>query len=223
MPRGKYNYRKKNQKSNLATKAYVQKQFKKNLELKFEENGTTGATLSYDAPTFVCLTDSQRGTNAIDYIGREVQGVDLMVKGMVHNINSTNFEYARILIFQYFDDGTPTGPNILQLQGSSLTSNSWLYANYNQDNRERYRILYDKRFILGGDTLAENAGAVPHQRLFSKKLNFKKDKMRRKIIFEDNQAKGINHVWLMAISENTSVSGLGPDIACLGMFRYTDA
>jgi hypothetical protein len=57
---------------------------------------------------------------------------------------------ARIVVFQWLPNTTPGKADILTLPGGS----SYVYAFYNHANREQYRVMFDRTYVLSHGPIA---------------------------------------------------------------------
>ncbi len=128
----------------------VQSEMKKEIELKFHDRFTTGSIEFSTLTSISPITGLTRGITANSYIGNRIKLTSLEIRGaffaadVPHNV-------VRMVIVQM---GAQTNvPNFAYLFGSSTNG---LYAPFNKDNQDQYRLLKDKMFVLRNDGVSSS-------------------------------------------------------------------
>jgi len=162
----KHNYKgpKKSVKLNPIQKKEVKNILYKNLELKSFDVGGNPTVSS--APSITKWFSIPQGTGNSQRIANEITASHIMLSYscLVGDAQNT----IRFILFQWHDDdlsATPTAADILFL----ASSNDYTNAMYSFDNRDKFKILYDKRHRVeasgpGSVALAKNYRVkVPHK------------------------------------------------------------
>lgn len=117
-------------------------------ELKCFDLASTSQALSA-AGVFVTLNAIPQGADFFQRIGRKVYNKSIRVTGFINNTaTSATQEYGRVII--YYDSqpnaAIPALADLLQNANAAAATNNFSEININ--NRERFQILRDRRFIL---------------------------------------------------------------------------
>ena len=139
-----------------ATVSQVIRKMREFSDLKYTDVGSTGGVST--SGTIVNMTGSlTRGDNGINnFLGNTVTPTGLRIK--YSWTTDQTYNHVRVLVFQWFADGTPTVSEVLQ-------TNSTLYAclsAINVSSKNVVRVLHDKTFIVaptaGGDSAVTGYG-----------------------------------------------------------------
>lgn len=148
------------------------KKIEKDIELKYIESGVGGSAISGSStftsivPLSTSFTGIVEGTTFNRRIGSSVNVTSLHVNLYFNNYDQTfGADVApniRVIIFWWKDpNGTATYPSLSDILTAPTTSGSInnVYAFYNFQNRESYKILYDEIFDM--TAFAVNTDTVP--------------------------------------------------------------
>ncbi len=192
----------------FATKRSVRRQILSSHEIKFVENGdASGLELAIDSSTgFLAtqLSDPAQGLTDLNRVGDVIELVSLKFGGMVISRHTEPVPY-RIVIVQWYGEGTPTAVEIFSPTGSTLNAADVTGPNFNQDHRKFYKILYHKRGIVG--TTADTGPPAEFQLVQSRMI---RKFGRKKIFYRAGTVVGQNNIWLFGISNQTNASDDGP-------------
>lgn len=135
---------------NRVQKKEVKRLIKVRQELKYVLTNVPSVSMSLTA---VCTgiiaipqgdTDNERTGDRIMYAQ-----TGHLFRGICQVGDQTN--YVRFIVFQWKPNSTPTASSIL-LNGPSGSVD--VFSHYSHDNRQEYRVMYDRLFVLGGSGLA---------------------------------------------------------------------
>lgn len=159
-----------------SVESIVRKELRKKTDFKITDASTVSANVSSSGTIQSLLTNLVRGDNAKDnFQGSIIKPQGLYMKYNLH----TNQEYnsCRVLVFQWFDSGTPAVTGVLETNATNLgTLSPKLWT-----NSEFIKVLYDKHVIIspsaGGDSTVIGQGVfcdtlyIPGRRLRRVKYN----------------------------------------------------
>lgn len=144
-------------KSMLRTKKYrkytkkVYKSIPKDQEFKTID--LIGETSSCNTTgEFTLLNALARGTDYDERVGRQVTVKSIQIKGVIQATPETGTDQLqRVMIFVDNDtDGAPpTGADLIQGFNNAFED---VYNPRNLNNRDRFRVLYDRTFVMNKDT-----------------------------------------------------------------------
>lgn len=114
-----------------------------------------------------------------------------------------DYNLVRIIFFQWLSDSTPVGSDIL------LSTSYPLYSPYTADNRNLYKILYDRTVVLD----ANKPVVYEHKFLsrgFVKKMHWT----------AGSATAGSNHIWYLNVSDSGAISH--PAVELFTRVNYID-
>lgn len=158
------------------------------IEMKSIDNG--GNPTSSDIPTISKWFAVPQGTGQAARIGNEIQASHMELRYSLASADT--FNILRVIVFQWREDDATVGPVYTDILYRPSTSVSWHNALYNYDQRESYKILYDKRHFVDADNQAKDTFVstkikVPH----------------KKIIFNGSGATdGKNMIYVLFVSDS---------------------
>lgn len=197
------------------TRDYVNKRLKKVGELKYVGFNSSGNALSYDNESIVLLSTLSQGTTDQSRVGDRVKCVGIECKGALFSVSTANV-ISRIICFQWDDNTTPTLTDIFDV--TSATANT-VNAQYNFDNKQRMKVLYDKRFITLGTS---GAGGNKLVELMSFKIPYKKIG-KHTVSYQGTSSTAMNNnFYMVAFSNVTDASGSEPTFNFCAQWKFRD-
>lgn len=215
--RNKRNYSKKSNKNayvKAVAKSEVQKALSKEIEVKYTDISPPGGgpttidrlatTTTYDI--FV----GARGTDAQTFIGERISPKGFYVRVLLLQKSTvvTGFNQVRIFIVQNRDAVDFSASQILRDTGADFNP---IISQYSRDFQARYRMLYDKVFVLHTDNKE------------CQYINIKIPAKRLSQIRYTNAGSVERGKIRMYAVSNTNTAGSEPTITWTGRLYYTDA
>lgn len=192
----------------VATKAYVRKAIETNVQKHFHLRTLTIGDASYDNVSMIDITAIPQGNTDITRIGDSCH-----LRSVAWGINvtgsATNSSGVRLVIFQWKPLSTPAPEDVVSAAGDALGGGSWSIGHYNHDQRKNFSVLYDEAFGIA----ALNAGwvSIRHFKgMYNIGLNAKRKLCTADLQFVAGGTTGYNHVWFMAMSNQSDASNAGP-------------
>lgn len=153
----KKSYPKKSYKKNYQRQTVVYKTPKPKMDVKYTDNSLSNSAISSSGTITSVLANMVRGVNGYNaFVGNSIQSVYLQVD-YYWNTNQV-FNSCRLMIFQWFDAGTPALSGIL----ANTTTGIGTISGTLTTNKPFIKVLYDDRFIIaptaGGDTTSIGNG-----------------------------------------------------------------
>lgn len=187
----------------------VQKLINKNLESKEVITGFNN-TVSYSG-AIQDMTYLTQGTGHGQRVGNEVTPVWFEIKGRVHQESATgdHVNTVRLILFRWLQDSAapPTPDQILwtSLIGTALAP----FSPYEQNNRDKFQILYDQMLSTTETNTQIAVFNQPFQKL-----------KRTKVQFASGVNDGYGHIYYLVVSD----SGLSdhPTCAFVANIHYKD-
>ncbi len=197
---------------NPAQKRQVKDIVKGRQELKYFQASASGTAVS-TTPTIDKLTAIPQGSTDSDRDGDRVRYEILELRGVLINADVTN--HYRIICFSWLPNSTPVAGNLL-LNGPSGSVDA--FSHYSHDNRQLYKILWDKFFFCAG-----NGGAAsnPYTPTSEQPLHFKMQASPRQAQFAAGTTNGTNMIYLLYLSDSSAISH--PVIHYSTKLTYTDS
>lgn len=200
-------------KGRLATKKFVVKQIRKDIETKFYDRtvtvlGTPDAVPSTGTP--YVLTTPAQGTTDQNRVGDKVRVRGLHVKGQfaIGDVNQS----IRLIIMQYKQATNLHAAAVTELlQSAYVGTTAAPYAPFAHDYKHIYTPLYDRTWYM--DSVA--------QPVVNFELRVPMKYVKREIAYQAASTDAINHIYLVAISDSTAV--VHPTINFISRFFYDDA
>lgn len=125
----------------------------------------------------------------------------------VNNLGADPYNTIRWILVQWHPNTVPTAANIL-LNGPSGTQDVW--SHYNHDNRQEYKILFDKI-----QTLSVNGDEVKNRHLFRVRLK----KAQKQVQFVAAGTAGTNKLYLLYVTDGAGAHPPNLVYACKTFFR----
>lgn len=197
---------------NPTQKQQVKDIIKVRQELKFFPASKSGVAVS-TTPTIDDLSAIPQGSTDNDRDGDRVRLETLELRGVLINADVTN--HYRIVVFSWFPNSTPVAGNIL-LNGPS--GNVDAFSCYSHDNRQLYKILWDKFYFCAG-----NGGAAsnPYTPTSEQPLYFRVPVTPKQVQFAAGTTNGTNKVYILYLSDSGAISH--PVIHYATKLLYTDS
>lgn len=199
----------------LATKGYVRKLVRKEIETKFFDKYTAngiGLPDPADASgsAFYILSAIPQGAGDSARDGDKCRVRALMLRGEVFGADSTNV--LRLIVFQYKSNTSLHAVAVNELLQSLYVGTAYApHAPYTHDYQNQFIVLYDRQIYT--DTLSHPS--VP----FTIKVKLKYAK--KQIAFTAGGTNGSNHIYFLCLSDSTAVQH--PSIAFISRLWYDDA
>lgn len=213
MRKRKFNRRRfvrKRKVSPVATKQYVKKLVRKEVETKYYDDYTSWSGTAIDwTGSLVRLTTIAQGTTDITRVGDKLTLRAVRIK--LNFVAADATQCMRLIVFQWYPNTTlvtPTTANILNVVGSPQGVNSMYIHDY--DNQ--FKVLYDRRIAMVlGQNNDYKAISINVPLKFAKKT----------INFTAASTAGSNHIYIMAISDSGAVGH--PSITMYSRVWFDDA
>lgn len=193
--------KKRSKKTKALTRKDVRKEILKIAEKKFI-NGTNSAGIDFSG-TVTSISDVAQGDTDNTRDGDNLYLTSLQLRWSVVLGDSTNL--ARIIVFQWKPNSTPTTGDILITTGSTAAP----LSAYNHDTRQSYRILSDSLVALNAaETMKAGTSFV---------VNFPV----KQIQYTGSGTTGTNKLYLLALSDSGASSH--PTFTYYYKLNYRDA
>lgn len=181
-----------------AVKSIASRTLNKRAEKKYHLYTESSLSTSYASYHIQSLTDvPQETTNATDTKrdGDSIYARTVRVQGRIY-INQTTpaDSIVRVLIFRWLPNSGNDAPDENSILSSAYTATARnVVAPYHHDMRRKYKVLYDKRFLLN-----ENGPSV---KLFDTKYLM----LRHKINYvAGSTTSGANKIYILVTSDNNT-------------------
>jgi len=172
--------------------------------------GTTITTVG--TPTMQLLNGLVQGTDSVTRIGRKIMMKSIQIRNAIGKAVQTSSSIIRTIVF-YDTQTNGAAPVVTDLlQASTLAT--YIVSPLNLNNRERFRILWDKTDVVGADG-ADNA--IVYQDYY-KKLNMA-------VIFNASNAGTVADIQtgsVYALTMGTLPTANAYDIATYVRIRFID-
>lgn len=171
------------------------------------------STVGNTSGLFFRLTEIPRGTSDNARIGDSIQLTSMYFRGTV-TINTAvgapdDYNRVRVLIFQWFDNTTPTADDII-LNFSTNSTNVNLSAPYAHHTRTQFYIMYDALMDVA-------LGGLEVKKFGKMMTNIK----RKKVLFEKNSTtKSNGAIYVFAYSD--SAVAPSPIMSFFSKVNYRD-
>lgn len=210
---GATSYKRKRQDASVATKGYVKRQISKTQERKYDETAIAGTEIPYDNITPLVLTTPAQGDGIDERIGDSIKPKSIEVRGIIYNAASSS-AMARFVVFQWFQDDTPTLEQIITPDGGAITANT-VFKAQNREDHESFRVLFDS----GPFHLGSNASTTDSSH---RTFNFKIKKAMRLVRFTGGTTNGVNKLY--AIHWSNAIDTANAVYATMNyLVNFTDA
>lgn len=171
-----------------AVKAIANKAISRHAEKKYHNDDNIASSISDTGYTWP-LTDVPAGTLDYQRAGDSLYMRSIRVRGQAIVADTTNA--VRNIVYQWFDDTTPTIADILHTTSGAAS----VFSPYVHDQRRKFRVLYDKTMILsanGNDAKLYDTGYLRPK--------------AKKIAFSTGGTTGSNKIYLLQVSDSTVAS-----------------
>jgi len=165
--------RARTQNTQAMTTKIVKREMRKNTDWKYADTSQTGVAVYNLGAQLYSLWDSvSRGLEGRnDFVGNFTDPQAVLIK--YHAETAQTFNVLRVLVFQWFDAGTPVLSGILQSTATGLACEAPILVT----NKEYIKVLYDKTHMLaapysGGNGVMDPCTVyIPGKRLRRTKWN----------------------------------------------------
>lgn len=191
-----------NAKANLALGMVADLASKLNVEYKYHDASVTGY-ITYGSPTILCLTGIDQGDTETTRDGNQCKMVSLSCRWTITPNAASDKTVVRAIIVM--DTETQSGATF-GITDLLDTGTGTSFPNY--DNRRRFKILWDKLFVTGGNADIPKAGKYYMKRTLT--LNYDGSSYTNTVN---------NHLYLVLISnEDTNT----PAVTWKNRIRFLD-
>lgn len=197
----------------LATKSYVKKVVKQSQELIDQAQTHAAENAAYDGVALQKISTPV----AAQASGDKLVLSSIRVKCLFANPSSAGTVFVRMVAFQwYLDDATAT-PAFADIFNGSADATAVIepIEDASVNNSVKAKILMDKVIKLGEATSVEGNDKAIRSYLFTAR------NVGRKIFRMTGTATGINHIYLMFVS-NIADASSPPTVATEGQFYYRE-
>lgn len=170
-----------------AVKSVVSREISRRAEKKYHLDSETGTNIT-SAGAVYDLSAVAQGDTDTTRDGDSLYVRSVRVKGFVTNKGGAP-SHTRVILFQWFDDSTPTASNVL-IAGYLSTALAPVSL-YHHDQRKKYNVLYDR--LINSDY---NGGSEAP--LFD--TGYKMPK-RKKISYTSAATTGNAKLWLLIVND----------------------
>lgn len=196
----------------LATKAFVKKQIRKDVETKWFEFATTSQTVNWSGVSTNCMNITQ-GPGDTERVGDKItiRGIRLNMIIALGGINAN----VRVMVVQFRQNtgitGVTVNPLVSQvLESTTLGTSNAPLANRRWDFTQQFNILWDKTFTL----------TTVNRPVMHLKTRVPIKYAKRLVSYSAGGTDGANKIFLMFVSDvNVSL----PTVAYQIRFTYDDA
>lgn len=197
-----------------AVKKIINNEYNKRSEWKFYCTNAAGQV--NDNGSVADLSAIAQGNTDVTRDGDELR---MGKVSLTYNwISSDIYNTCRLIIFQWFEDTSLSGPIVADIL--SLDATLPVYSCYNTDNAQSYKILFDKIETITADYIVSTGPTVYNNRAGPvRKLKFHPS--RKKINFTAGSTDGSGKIYYLAITDSNSTSH--PTLHLLTRINYTDS
>lgn len=145
-------------------------------EKKFKDTALTApavgdGAVTVGATTFILCNNMQQGNSGITRIGRQITVKSVAYNMMIKPAATTTSGLLRFMLIwdRQANGAAPAITDILGFNDAATTTANQITAAMNMSNRERFKVLVDKRIAVGQVVTSIAAGnPVPHGEKFRK-------------------------------------------------------
>lgn len=173
-------------------KAMLDSTLKENMELKYYDTSDSATGIGFSGFASSLCTPAQGDTDTTR------DGDRIHIERVWFHYgwsNGDNTNVVRVILFQWFPNSAPAVSDILLHTGSAQAP----WSDFNWDNRQEYKILYDKTWYLSA---YYNGGAKVKG--LSKPLIIKNG-FRRNLQFQAGATTGTNQIYKLILSDSGAV------------------
>lgn len=191
------------EKAEVAT--IVNRKLTKRLEKKYHLQAGAGVNYDYNG-NIVSLSSVAQGDTDTTRDGDSLYIRSIRLMGDITVADSTNL--YRVIVFQWLDDTTPVASDVLS--STYLGTANACNASYHHDQRKKFRIMFDKRYVLDS---TDNTRLL----IDTKQLR----PFVRKIQYTAATTTGTNKIWGLFVSDSSAVSH--PSLNYVSKMNFNDA
>ncbi len=211
MPMGRiYRHKPKSRAVPKATKAYVKRAVKADLELNHYDTVTTNKEVNSDQTEPFSLSAIPQGDGAEERAGDVVRLQSLDVRLLMNRVgaSSTDHDLVRCVIFRWKQNSASIAPTNARIYETSTP----LAQFHSESLPMNMTVLYDKSFVLPpiGDEFE-----TKFQRI---KLNLRNAKMQ----LNDTAVTGNNKIYISFVGLYSDASDAGSNVNLIARLKYTD-
>lgn len=223
------------------TRKIVKRALNSTLETKSHyHTRTTDFEFTTSAPLLVDFLNIPTGTSDSDREGDEIifkhLQINLDIQGSIDGTVKSGLplDRVRVMLIRWkepdYTGGTPNPPSGLKLFGTNLPTGSNLFTAMvnHEENGRTFKILYDRKFELGGDISNMVACDSPEKKRKSMSLKVSAKKYGLQKVKYDSINPGnnshMNGVWLYVLTDNVGgVTQSGPTVSYDARLLFKDA
>jgi len=176
------------------------------------------------------LTTVTQGVSGAQRVGDHLHATRLHLRGVINNgvgttANSRNV--TRIIIFQYFGDGSvankPIISDFLQTSAANVGTTYGSFSTFDIDYARQHRVLWDSGLILTFGTAQIAVTGVPQIGVFhtiDKEIPL--DQAERDIHYYNGATSGDNHIYMLVTADQVTQT-TNPTWTYSSEFRFVDA
>lgn len=181
--------------------------------MRHKDLSASWTTLVHGTPQYSQLTNVTQGDTDITREGDTIVPIKLKLRANLDG-NATTTSRVRLMVVDWFPDSATETPTFSALLESATSTVATLSPLNFDDKKDKFRVLYDKVFILHGQNAT--GGDLSHRKInVNIKLNNKK--MSKRITYDNSSTDGQHQIYLCGISDQT-VSG--PDVTWYSQFIF---
>lgn len=205
---------------NLRQKHQVSRIVNRKFEKKYHIDGVDflpGTSWVFDR-----MTDVPQSTTASTDITRigdliTLKNLRIRISIFPNPLNVIRYRYVRVVIFQWKPNSALAAPVATALFQTDPVPGTITYNSFwGRDTRTQYKVLFDRTFILSGDTTAGYTESLVRQVNTFVPMR----KMIKDLRFSASGLEAANHLYIGTIAD-TSVGG--PTVKCAWYIDFTDA
>jgi hypothetical protein len=104
----------------------------------------------------------------------------------------------RVIIFQWHPNTVPISSSVLINGPTGIID---VYSHYSHDNRQEYKILWDKLYHVVGNGISSTNPYAPNM-LHTWKLHISLKKATKQLQYTGGTTVGTNHIYILQISDS---------------------
>lgn len=208
-PKRRYN---RGRKLNYRQKKEVKRLVHVQQELKFWDVSTNAYGIDNSGVTFT-LSAVPQGDSDSHRDGDRLYIRKMYVRGQIEFGDSTNI--VRLIFYQWKPSTTPILGSIL-LNGPSGSID--VHSQYSHDYRQQFKILYDKTFVIIGNS---SSATSPYTPVSIRQFQFTLRRLNHQMQFIGGGTAGTNQIYYLAISDSAAPSH--PALTMSTKLMYTDS
>jgi len=200
-------------KLNVRQKVQVKRILGVQRELKYLDTGTNDYPIS-TTPVIFQLCSVAQGDTDTTRDGDRIYLKKMYIRGLLDVSDETNI--VRLIFFQWKPNSAATATNILAPGPSgSIDVNS----HYQHDNRQMYKILWDKTMLIAGPGTTPETPITPiNQKRFQLILN---RGLNRQMQFSAGTTTSTNQIYYIAVSDSSVIAH--PTLTMMTRLMFTDS